>query len=117
MAYEPTVWKSGDLVTANKLNKLEQGVANSGGIMVVHNTSLLDGAITFDKTWQEIYDALSTGSVVILSYVSPVHAQNVIINTALFDDDSNLYKVYAVGIDTEYSTDSSDGYPTYAPPM
>lgn len=28
MAYEPTVWKNDDLITAEKLNKLEQGVQN-----------------------------------------------------------------------------------------
>lgn len=26
MAYEPTTWTDGDLITADKLNKLEQGV-------------------------------------------------------------------------------------------
>ena len=31
MSYEPTVWETGDVVTAEKLNKLENGVANSGG--------------------------------------------------------------------------------------
>lgn len=28
MAYEPTVWRNDDLITAEKLNKLEQGVQN-----------------------------------------------------------------------------------------
>lgn len=28
MAYEPTTWTDGDLITAAKLNKLEQGVQN-----------------------------------------------------------------------------------------
>lgn len=28
MAYTPTTWKDGDLITADKLNKLEQGVQN-----------------------------------------------------------------------------------------
>lgn len=33
MAYTPTIWKDGDLITADKMNKLEQGLANiqSGG--------------------------------------------------------------------------------------
>lgn len=31
MAYTPTNWATGDTVTATKLNKLEQGVANAGG--------------------------------------------------------------------------------------
>ena len=28
MAYTPTVWEDGDLITAEKMNKLEQGVQN-----------------------------------------------------------------------------------------
>lgn len=28
MAYEPTTWSNGDLITAEKMNKLEQGVQN-----------------------------------------------------------------------------------------
>ena len=31
MAYTPTNWSTGDTITATKLNKLENGVANSGG--------------------------------------------------------------------------------------
>lgn len=30
MSYSPTTWKSGDVVTSAKLNKLEQGVAEAG---------------------------------------------------------------------------------------
>lgn len=28
MAYEPTTWNDGDVITAEKMNKLEQGVKN-----------------------------------------------------------------------------------------
>ncbi|WP_278898472.1 head fiber protein [Roseburia hominis] len=28
MAYSPTTWTTGDIITADKMNKLEQGVAN-----------------------------------------------------------------------------------------
>ena len=31
MSYEPTTWQTGDVVTSTKLNKLEQGVAAGGG--------------------------------------------------------------------------------------
>lgn len=50
MAYTPTNWKSGDVVTSAKLNKLEQGVASSGGVLVVHVS--VGGVL--DKTYREI---------------------------------------------------------------
>ena len=53
MSYEPTNWKDGDLVTSAKLNKIEQGIAAGGGVLIVH----VDKNKTLDKTWQEIHDA------------------------------------------------------------
>lgn len=31
MAYTPTTWTTGDTVTATKMNKIENGIANAGG--------------------------------------------------------------------------------------
>lgn len=61
MPYEPTNWKSGDVVTSAKLNKLEKGVQDATGL-VVHAIPE-DDVITLDHTWQEIYDAAESGVV------------------------------------------------------
>lgn len=53
MSYTPTEWKKGDKVTSAKLNKLEQGVADAG-VLVVNYDVATDA---LDKTWQEIADA------------------------------------------------------------
>lgn len=60
MSYEPTNWKTGDVVTSEKLNKLENGVANSGDLFVVklYYDAQQDKEVC-DKTWEElnaIYD-------------------------------------------------------------
>lgn len=34
MVYEPTNWQNGDVVTAEKLNKIENGIADSGIVIV-----------------------------------------------------------------------------------
>ena len=91
MSYEPTNWKDGDLVTSAKLNKLEQGIADSlsdvdisnptngqtliyngtsgkwengsgGGVLIVGSV-IEGGHETLDKTWKEIHDALRTNAV------------------------------------------------------
>lgn len=59
MAYEPTNWKTGDVVTSAKLDKLEQAVA--GGVLVAHIARA-----TLDRTWQEIYDAFLQNGLVVL---------------------------------------------------
>lgn len=70
MSYEPTNWKDGDLVTAKKLNKLEQGVANSGGggtFIFSESESSPSGSV-FTTTFREIIDALEQGKIVIYRY-------------------------------------------------
>ncbi len=59
MSYEPTTWKSGDVVTSSKLNKMEQGIANAGGGGGGGASALVvtDTGGTLDHTWQEIHDA------------------------------------------------------------
>lgn len=48
MSYIPTEWQNGDVITAEKMNKLEQGVMNA-----LENSP-------FVEITQEDYDALST---------------------------------------------------------
>ena len=40
MGYTPTTWVSGDTVTAAKLNKMEQGIASSGGSATILYTGI-----------------------------------------------------------------------------
>ena len=54
MSYEPTTWKAGDTVTSAKLNKIEQGIMNNGGTLIVRTTYDEDTQVeTCDHTWQE----------------------------------------------------------------
>lgn len=65
MAYTPTTWANGDTITAEKLNKLEQGVANGGESLVVELTSKTG---TADHTFAEIFEAMRAGIPVYLHY-------------------------------------------------
>lgn len=61
MAYEPTTWKSGDVVTSAKLNKLEQGVSSS--VFIV--TLLYDeetSTYSTDKPYADILAAYEAGA-------------------------------------------------------
>lgn len=63
MSYIPTEWKTGDIVTAEKLNKLEEGVASGGGGgggLLVHIMST-ELPPTLDKNWNEINAAVQAG--------------------------------------------------------
>ena len=63
MSYIPTEWKTGDIVTAEKLNKLEEGVASGGGgggVLRITMTQVEDVAY-LDKTYEDITTALNQG--------------------------------------------------------
>ncbi len=85
MSYTPTTWVTGDTITATKLNKLENGVANAGGggydavIKLVHdnsssvdNESYLTPSIV-SGTFAEIADKLENDEipVILVLYENP----------------------------------------------
>lgn len=53
MAYEPTQWRSGDTITSERLNKMEQGIASggSGEFYALHTAQ-----ITVDENGNEVTD-------------------------------------------------------------
>ena len=105
MSYTPTNWATGDVITAAKLNKLEQGVASAGGVLIATDTNG-----TLDKTWQELYDA--PFAVIKMNedgemYTFPVFG--------LYED-SGEYVVTATGGTGQvigYSSSSASGFPTH----
>lgn len=110
MSYDPTNWKSGDVVTSAKLNKMEQGIANAGGggggggALVVHD---VDG--TLDKTWQEIHDAMP------LVWVADGEGGYILVGSTY--EDEGDYCVNAIepqpdgNITKTYIATSADDYP------
>lgn len=78
MSYAATNWATGDVITAEKLNKIENGIENiSGSIYTVTITNIdyTNSTFTYDKTWNEIKAAYEAGKHVILrqSYVGTLY--------------------------------------------
>lgn len=120
MSYEPTNWKSGDIVTSAKLNKIEQGIAAGGGILI----AIADpDSHSLNKTWQEFYD--SSFSVVLYNTDLPGYPsrEKGVVCKIDADTEGNEYTVWVIGFDisdsgypyaTKYMTDSPNGYPVMA---
>ena len=112
MSYTPTVWANGDTITAQKLNKMENGIADAGGGGGTGAVIVNDVEGTLDATWQEIWDAAEAGPVII-SIVSATEIDHYPVETVLFDTSDPNDPYYAVRTDTNgYSTTASSGYPT-----
>lgn len=118
MAYSKTTWANGDVITAAKLNNMENGI--DGATSLIAAITIDGDDKTLDKTWQEIYDALAAGI--------PVYAQQVMegVVAALFpivtalNDDGYVVMVtsevsQAIAIDT-YTALTANSYPTTGSP-
>lgn len=109
MAYTKNTWRTGDIVSSQKLNHMEDGIANSENVFIVGGVSLGENGIegTLDKTWQEIHDAMLSKICVVVITDGNSIAQKLI-------DDASVglegeYNVFVEG--TQLSTSTANGYP------
>ena len=112
--YEPTNWKTGDVVTSAKLNKLEQGVASCGLVVhVVADATTEVQTKSLDKTYKQIKDAIENGfSPVILADYEGGAKYVDLVDIYGFNSQASVYAVHLATADVTYTTDSEDGYPT-----
>lgn len=101
MAYTPKTWQCGELIMADDLNHMEQGIAQGGGgSLIVTSTTRtataeecpIGGTVKeYSHSWQEIYDALASGTPCYYGYASEGIAMlDPILGAEI---ESNLYKV------------------------
>lgn len=105
MAYEPTNWKAGDIVTSAKLNKIEQGIAANKKILIAN----INMNNTLNKTWQEIYDA----DISLIKVVDNEHIFIMLVTE--IDHNTNGYFLTDAHGDT-FKADSPNDYPVFITP-
>ena len=90
------------------LKEIAEGGGSTGGGLVVH---VNDG--TLDKTWQEIHDAMSSGSSVVIDggddFLELGHPICTVLSTAIDGD----YYCVSAALGVLYRVDSTDGYPVH----
>lgn len=111
MSYDKQNWQTGDVITANKLNHIEDGIANGGGVLITGDRLVADVPM-LTNTWQEIFDAPLT----ILPNVTEDEAYPAFVSEVTKISDSEYQVTFRslVSMDTfVFVTDSADGYPSY----
>lgn len=94
MAYSPTNWVNGDLITDTNLNKIEEGLSSSN--IVLHATKNQDESYTInDATAKEIMDAGLYGSHISILTENDGAQDIEIINS--FTHDNGEYTFYCGG--------------------
>lgn len=115
MAYTKNTWNTGDIVSSQKLNHMEDGIANSENVFIVGgatNDPENGWQGTLNKTWQQIRDAIQSKICVIVA-TDGDNVESKIIE-AVYDNPEPMEGDgrYQVAIDGAiFTTDSKDGYP------
>lgn len=106
MAYEKQTWQTGEVITQEKLNHMEDGIGSC--VMVVGATTGENNAVTLGKTWQEIHDAMASGKIVatLESYEGGV-GMHLLMSA---DSVNSTYRVIDEALKL-YTASSADGYP------
>ena len=123
MSYEPTVWVAGDVVTATKMNKIEQGISeNSGGSNgLVVNIEEDDGTYILSERFSTIADCIESGGMVYVHGTKTVEESEIDFYTpvqTLLDSESGIYMIeiyvypsnnynFVAATREDYPTDSS----------
>lgn len=122
MAYVKNTWATGDVISAEKLNNIENGVesAEQGGSNLFAITVSGDGAFdhTLNKTWQEIYDAFLAGKTCIITGddEDSIFSNNSYLVCKVYNGGENNYVVMIAessGSAIEFYADQTSSYPTY----
>ena len=116
MAYTPTNWSCGDTITADKMNKLEQGLAeccSGGGILAVRVVEELcpDGVNTRSRltsTWQEMKDAWDNGIVPVLFDISKF---GYVCDPIMLQESLTEYDANTLFFNSTFSTENPNNYP------
>ena len=110
MSYTAHTWTTGETITAERMNQLEQGVAATATIKIVPATwtqSEDTQIITLTKTWQEVYTMMED-SIVVITYETSTNEIYHGFVTAIYAVGSNYF------VDTSfyiYTASSANGYP------
>lgn len=111
MSYTPTEWKNGDTITAEKLNKIEEGIEGASGVLIVTEIIDVERQVVLNKTWQEIYDAVFSGKQVFMQNSSD-GIELIPLSKIYYLDSSSQYGV-GFSNTNQYDTSSANSYPRY----
>lgn len=89
MAYIPTEWATGDVITAEKLNKAENGIAAAGPVMIPAEYDADTSTITLSASYDDLEEL--NGQLVCAYYTDVNSAYRVMVLNALFESASTYY--------------------------
>lgn len=71
MSYEPTVWRDGDLITADKMNKMENGIRDNQGADGAAATASVGEVVTGEPGTNASVENTGNASAAVLKFTIP----------------------------------------------
>ena len=120
MSYTPTEWQTGDVITAEKLNNMESGIAGATEVLLVN--VIYDGMApqSLDKKCADIKNALAAGKLLTCRAVLPTEEETPYIFFTVAG--CVFHAVGGCAIDLimpggtttgQFTADTDNDYPTY----
>lgn len=111
MSYEKQTWSKGQVITAEKLNHIEDGIENGCNVMPLKVTNS-----TLNKTWKEIADFMYAGGFVILPTGQANNVSMGVVTQAQQMAGNYVVTIsqMAYGMTQTYKADAEDGYPVFS---
>ncbi len=109
MSYEQQNWVTGNRITAEKLNHMEQGISSAGGgTALIIRYDRTEGDVHtfthyFDKTWQEVANALTNFTPVYIRDFDPTMEKynedplSMINISSAYEEDGDFYVQFGGG--------------------
>lgn len=119
MSYTPTVWQTGDIVSSQKLNKLEEGVKNAYEVMVINGTVTIDDrtqtvfTATMETTAEEIYNAAEAGKLLAFAYTAGTSKNMAIIDAVSINQEDDSYSINVNSLGIVLNAANGNENPTY----
>ena len=108
MSYNEQTWQTGNVISAEKLNHMEDGIAT--GVLLGVNGTINGNTMTLDRTWQEINDA----GAAVMWFENPETGATMVSWLTSIGMQSNTYACNFSargGGAIAFYADSADGYP------
>ena len=112
MAYEKTTWQSGDVVTSEKLNNIENGIASLDYVILEPTVDTETGYLHLGKSYNDFLAYYNSNKLVYVKVQrvdSEIHIESffLILSDLTYDRDFG-YRV-TFGSEIGFSSDTADG--------
>lgn len=117
MAYVRQAWKTGDIITAEKLNNIEDGIITNKNFIIKSTISYDDGTEVLDKTFEEIVVAVKNNGLVPIitmktNNLNDARSLLVNINEIRIDEQSHYYAI-VTDVGLTFAAEGRNDYPFY----